>query len=249
MAQKWDSEKYSQQAVFVSKLGLPVFDLLAPQHNETILDLGCGDGTLAQKLTVLGCDVTGVDTSESMVSAARKKGIKAFCQSGEQLTFNDEFDAVFSNAALHWMKDYHAVLKGVVASLHSNGRFVGEFGGFGNIASIAEAIKSVYQQTFQLDEYQSPWFFPSAQKYQIILEGHGFVVDYIELIDRPTPLDSGISAWLKTFANHATSSMDKIAKDHFLTQVEKLLKPKLYSEKNGWVADYVRLRFCARKAL
>ncbi len=249
MTQKWNSEKYAQDASFVSILGMPVVELLAPKSNETILDLGCGDGTLSKKLMSFGCNVTGVDFSESMISAAQKKGIHAFCMSGEKLTFNDEFDAVFSNAALHWMTDYNSVLKGVHSALKPDGRFVGEFGGIGNIASITTGIESVYQKIPELGIYQSPWFFPSVDEYKNALEQQRFVVEYIELIQRPTPLDSGITEWLKIFAEHAMSSMNDETKCDFLQNVEQQVKPILYTKENGWVADYVRLRFFARKAV
>ena len=249
MTQKWNSEKYTQDASFVSTLGMPVIELLSPKMDEKILDLGCGDGTLANKLTLFGCDVTGIDFSESMVNSARNKGVNAFCLSGEKLAFNQQFDAVFSNAALHWMTDYNAVLKGVHSSLTSNGRFVGEFGGFGNIASITKAIESVYQETPELGVYQSPWFFPSVNEYKNALEKQRFIVDYIKLIDRPTPLKSGIIEWLEIFADHAMSSMKDESKHYFLKNVEQLVKPHLYTKEKGWVADYVRLRFSARKLI
>ena len=247
MAQKWNSEEYANDASFVSALGMPVVDLLAPQAGEKILDLGCGDGTLALKIASLGCDVVGVDFSESMVLSAQEKGITALCQSGECLSFSEEFDAVFSNAALHWMTDYDAVLKGVHSSLKPGGRFIGEFGGAGNIAAIRKGIEAAFANTPELGEYRSPWFFPCANEYQSILEKHGFVVDAIDLIERPTPLATGIIDWLNVFAEHATSSMSVDEKHNFLAQVEQLVKPSLYTEKGGWVADYVRLRFSARK--
>lgn len=156
MTQKWDSKKYSENASFVSTLGLPVLDLLAPKPNEKILDLGCGDGTLANEIQSFGCEVIGVDASDSMVAATKEKGIPAFHQSGEQLEFDNQFDAVFSNAALHWMTDYDAVLTGVHSALKHQGRFVGEFGGYGNIQSITDAIDMVFRDNPQFGKYQSP---------------------------------------------------------------------------------------------
>uniref|UniRef100_UPI003BB69CCB class I SAM-dependent methyltransferase n=1 Tax=Endozoicomonas sp. ALE010 TaxID=3403081 RepID=UPI003BB69CCB len=248
VSQKWNSKKYSKDASFVSELGFPVVDLLAPKNGEIILDLGCGDGTLAKKLESFGCEVIGVDFSESMVSSAKEKGIEAYCLSGEKLKFREHFDAVFSNAALHWMTDYDSVLNGVFSALKSNGRFIGEFGGIGNIKTITDAIDYVFKSNPKLGCYQSPWFFPSDKQYQKILERNGFIVDSIELIERPTPLVSGIREWLDIFAEHTTSSMSTSSKNEFLNQIEALVKPKLYTKENGWVADYVRLRFSAHKS-
>ncbi len=245
--QNWDSERYSNNASFVSELGLPVLDLLSPKAGESILDLGCGDGTLALKIQDYGATVTGVDFSPEMIQSAQGKGINALCQSGEYLGFANQFDAVFSNAALHWMTGSLAVIEGVDRSLKSHGRFVGEFGGAGNINAITDAINMVYEANPQFGQYKSPWFFPSDSEYKSLLESNGFKVETIELIQRPTPLKSGIREWLKIFANHAISHLDESSKDFFLNEVEALVKPKLFTEESGWFADYVRLRFSAYK--
>jgi len=245
--QKWNAKKYSQDAAFVSNLGSPVVELLAPQKGENILDLGCGDGTLAKKLEDFGCTVTGVDFDQDMIMAAKEKGINAFQQSGEALQFHNQFDAVFSNAALHWMTNYKSVLSGVHKALKSHGRFVAEFGGYGNTQTITEAIETAYSTYTELEPYQSPWFYPKDTEYKLLLEEHGFQVNTIKLIPRPTPLKAGIRGWLKIFANHVLSSMSETDQNHFLDQVEALTKPKLFTEENGWVADYVRLRFSAIK--
>ncbi len=122
--QIWDPASYAQNARFVSDLGLPVVDLLAPKLGERILDLGCGDGVLTKKLADLGCEVVAVDSSAPQIEAARKLGLDAFAISGENLPYNEEFDAVFSNAALHWIKRADVMLAGVYRSLKPGGRFV-----------------------------------------------------------------------------------------------------------------------------
>lgn len=247
MSQQWNSASYSKNAAFVSELGLPVVTLLNPQPGEAILDLGCGEGSLAQKLMDLGCQVTGVDSSPEMVLAAKTKGVNAQCMSGDALNFEQQFDAVFSNAALHWMTQFHQVLDGVNRALRSKGRFVAEMGGFGNIRCITETIVEVFDENPLWGEYSSPWFFPSDTEYRALLESHGFVVEQIELIDRPTPLSAGIHEWLRIFAEHATTNLTAEQKQQFFNQVEARVKKTLYSEEQGWVADYVRLRFRAHK--
>lgn len=140
--QHWSPEQYAKHARFVSTLGVPVIGLLSPNRGESILDLGCGDGALTMKLMELGCTVVGVDSSADMVAAAKSLGLNAHVIDGESLRFTSEFDAVFSNAALHWMKDPERVITGVWRSLKPGGRFVGEFGGYGNVATIVRAIES-----------------------------------------------------------------------------------------------------------
>src|SRR6185295_10049837 len=100
-AQTWDPASYARNARFVSDLGSPVVELLAPKAGERILDLGCGDGVLTKKLVDLGCEVVAVDSSAAQIDAARKLGLDAHVMNGEELPFHEEFDAVFSNAVLH----------------------------------------------------------------------------------------------------------------------------------------------------
>jgi len=141
-AQEWDPAQYAQGASFVPKLGEAALAWLAPQPGERILDLGCGDGALTQKFCEAGCEVVGVDASAAQVSAARARGLDARCANGEALNFRAEFDAVFSNAALHWMKNADAVLSGVRRALRPGGRFAGEFGGKGNVAQVQAALEA-----------------------------------------------------------------------------------------------------------
>ena len=242
----WNAQQYVKNVSFISELGRSVISLLNPQPQEKILDLGCGEGTLAKKIQEQGAKVIGVDSSQDMVLAAKNKGIKALCMSGDKLTFDNEFDAIFSNAALHWMPDYAKVLNGAHRALTKNGRFVGEFGGAGNIISITQAIDKVYQNHPRFGDYQSPWYFPTDKEYAAQLERHGFKIISIKLIPRPTPI-TDIKSWLLTLANHAMQNLCDANKTIFLTEMENILKPKLYNEKQGWIADYVRLRFWADK--
>ena len=246
MNQQWIAEAYIDHASFVAEHGLPVLRLLDPKPEERILDLGCGDGALTQELVTIGVDVHGVDSSPSMIKAARSRGLSSEVLSGENLTFHNEFDAVFSNAALHWMTDSIAVIKGVHKALKNGGRFVGEFGGEGNVRALVNAMEMIFTSNPEFGEFKNPWFFPNAERYKAQLEDSGFQVSYIELIARPTPLDSGVMEWLKIFSNGITAGLNAEQREKFLTEVEELVKPSLLHD-SQWVADYVRLRFVAHK--
>lgn len=245
--QQWNANQYQKDAQFVSEFGRSVIDLLAPKANETILDLGCGTGELAEQIMQAGTNVYGVDASPSMIDAIKARGLKAEVMSGDALTFDAEFDAVFSNAALHWITDYHHVLQGVNRALKPNGRFVGEFGGAGNIHALTTAMQAVIEAHPEMGTFHNPWYFPTAEEYKTQLEKHGFKVHFIECFSRPTPLESGVEAWLTIFANHVISGMPSELEKTFLNATAQRVKPQLYSPEQGWMADYVRLRFHAEK--
>lgn len=160
-AQTWDPEQYAENARFVSDLGMPVVELLSPQAGERILDLGCGDGALTIKLQEFGCEVVGIDLSPEMVAAARSRGLDARVMDGQALEFSNELDAVFSNAALHWMKHPESVIACIQRALKPGGRFVGEFGGHGNVSAIVTAIESTLSSRGVV--VASPWFFPALR--------------------------------------------------------------------------------------
>jgi 2-isopropylmalate synthase len=212
-----------------------------------VLDLGCGEGALAEKLTSHGAVVVGVDSSPSMVKATCARGVHAQVMSGDALTFNGEFDAVFSNATLHWIPNYREVIRGVASALKPGGRFVGEFGGEGNIKCIVDAIEQVLQRNPDLGAFRSPWYFPSADSYATALREGGFQVNHIETFPRPTPLATGMKPWLRIFADHVIGGLREDQAIRFLDQVEEIVRPSLFTADGGWVADYVRLRFVATK--
>ena len=247
-SQQWNSSRYDKNARFVSDLGEPVVDLLNPQPGERILDLGCGDGALTEKIIARGAKVVGVDASSDMVAAAQHRGIEARVVDAYQLNFNSEFDAAFSNAALHWMKrDPDAVIKGVRRALRPGGRFVAEMGGHGNVAAITVALCATLEDYGVKDSAAIvPWYFPSADEYEQRLELAGFRTDYIELIPRPTPLPTGMRGWLETFATSFTSSVPQEAQTDFLDEVTARLRPVLCDASGQWTADYARLRFLAK---
>jgi trans-aconitate methyltransferase len=243
--QKWNPESYATQVRFVSDLGLPVVDLLAPRKGERILDLGCGDGVLSERLAGFGCQVVGVDASPEMVAAAKARGVQAHVTSGEALRFDQEFDAVFSNAALHWMTNPTEVIAGVWRALKPGGRFVGEFGGQGNIAAIVGALESALVRRGLTAPH--PWYFPSAQEYRRLLDAQGFSVRSLSLFERPTPLPHGMTAWLTIFVQPFLDPIPEGKRSGFLSEVIESLRPRLCDAAGTWTADYVRLRFAAVK--
>jgi trans-aconitate methyltransferase len=246
-AQTWDPERYERNARFVSDLGSPVVELLAPQPGERILDLGCGDGVLTERLAALGCDVIGVDASAAQVGGARGRGLDARVMSGEQLSFEGEFDAVFSNAALHWMRNADAVIGGVRRALRPAGRFVAELGGAGCVETIRSALIAALDRRGIAGSAADPWYFPTDTEYQARLERRGFKVRYIALIPRPTPLPGDLIGWLETFAESFTTKLAPAERPAFLAEVQEAIRPTLCAADGTWTADYVRLRFAADK--
>jgi SAM-dependent methyltransferase len=247
-AQHWDPARYARNARFVAELGLPVVELLAPRAGERILDLGCGDGALTEKLAEMGCEVVGVDASPEQVAAARARGLDARVMDAARLEFPAEFDAVFSNACLHWVKDADAAIAGVRRALKPHGRFVGEFGGGTNVGRIALALERALERRGLDGRALNPWYFPTAAEYRRRLEAGGFTVERSELIARPTPLPGDIGGWLDTFAESFLRAVPAAARPAFVAEVREDLRRDLYDETGQWTVDYVRLRFAARLA-
>ncbi|HXV25149.1 MAG TPA: methyltransferase domain-containing protein [Alphaproteobacteria bacterium] len=245
--QRWDPGTYAANARFVAELGQPVIELLAPRAGERILDLGCGDGVLTERLAAFGCAVVGVDASPEQVGAAQARGLDARVMDGQRLEFRKEFDAVFSNAALHWMRDPDLVIAGVHRALKPGGRFVGEMGGAGNIARIAEALtKALSRRGLTAD---LPWYFPGDREYRAKLGAAGFAVEEIQLFPRPTPLPGDITGWIETFAGAPLARVPEVERDDFIAELRTALQPHLRQPDDNWIVDYVRLRFRAIKAL
>ncbi|HEV7220712.1 MAG TPA: class I SAM-dependent methyltransferase [Terriglobales bacterium] len=246
-SQVWNADRYAANAPFVPALGQPVLDLLNVQPGERILDLGCGDGVLTGKIVALGAEVVGVDSSHDMVQASKSRGLDARVANAYHLDFHREFDAVFSNAALHWMKDDpDAVIAGVSRALKPRGRFVGEMGGHGNVAAITVALLSTLERRSVVNPASLvPWYYPTVEEYRTKLEIGGLLVNYIELIPRPTPLPTGMTAWIETFAMPFIRSLPEEEHKPAIDEVVARLRPVLCDEKAQWTADYVRLRFMA----
>jgi trans-aconitate methyltransferase len=247
--QEWNAERYAKNARFVSDLGQAVLDLLNPQPGERILDLGCGDGALTERLVAAGAKVVGVDSSADMVRAAKVRGLDARVGDGYTLRFDSEFDAVFSNAAMHWMKrDPDAVVAGAYLALKPGGRFVAEMGGHGCAAAITVALCATLQERGLSNPADLiPWYFPTPDEYQARLEAAGFTIEHIALIPRPTPLPTGMRGWLDTFAIPFTKTLPENKRGEFLDEVTEKLRPVLCDSKGRWTADYMRLRFLARR--
>lgn len=248
-SQNWSAASYAANAHFVPALGQPVLDLLQPQPGERILDLGCGDGILTEKLVGLGAKVIGIDNSPDMIAAARLRGIDARMMDARSLTFDNEFDAVFSNAALHWVKDDpDSPVVGAFRALVPGGRFVGELGGHGCVSTIAVALMVTLEHRGIPDAPSwVPWYFPTVDEYETRLRRAGFVPQSVQLIPRPTPLPTGMRGWLETFANPFCTALAQNERDDFLDEVTALLKPVLCDSQGRWTADYMRLRFAAIK--
>lgn len=243
--QNWNSGNYVKNASFVAELGMPVVELLSAKAGERVLDLGCGDGRLSEKLTHMACQVVAVDASADMIKAAKARGLDAHVLDGQDLPFENEFDAVFSNAALHWMKEQQQVVAGVYRALKVGGRFVGEFGGYGNVATIVAALRSaLIARGLSVPE---PWYFPRVEEYQSLLESRGFKVVSIDTFARPTQLPGDVSGWLQTFAQPYTCLIAKQERQQFITQLVEELRASLCDDQGIWRADYVRLRFSAIK--
>jgi trans-aconitate methyltransferase len=246
--QTWDPELYARNARFVAELGMPVVELLAPRPGERILDLGCGDGALTEKLARLGCRVVGVDSSPEQVGAAQARGVTALVMDARRLTFDGQFDAVFSNAVLHWIPDASAAIAGVWQALVLGGRFVGELGGEGNIGQIHRALYAALKRRGVDPAPLDPWYYPSVDEYRARLERQGFRVVSIALFPRPTPLPGDITDWLQTFAGSFLGALPAAERAAFLSEVREALLPALCDASSGrWTADYVRLRFAAVK--
>ena len=247
--QRWFADRYSTNARFVADLAEPLLKTLLPVKGELILDLGCGDGALTKKICDSGAFVIGADASFDQVAAARNLGVSTVVMDGHYLAFNNIFDAIFTNASLHWMTSPDDVIEGMWNSLKPGGRLVGEMGGAGNIASIVRALKEAVSRRGLEHKICFPWYFPESFEYQSRLEAGGFQVDYLEIIPRPTPLPGDLSDWIDTFCEHFLFIVPECDHSEFKEEVAESLRAELYEPNGKWVADYVRLRFSAKKPL
>ncbi len=243
--QRWEAGGYKHHAGFVPELGMPVVELLDPKPGERILDLGCGEGTLTERLAALGCVVVGVDASPDFIATAAARGLDARVADGHALAFSAEFDAVFSNAALHWMTRPDLVVAGVARALKPGGRFVAEFGGAGNVQRIVAALEAALDRRGLDGRAANPWYFPTPEEYRVTLEAAGFTVRTIALIPRPTPLPTDMAGWLTTFAQSFLNRVSEAERPALIADVLDRVAPELRDAEGRWTADYVRLRFAA----
>jgi len=243
--QTWSSKEYAGNARFVTDLGMPVLELLAPKPGESILDVGCGDGVLTKKIADLGCEVVGVDSSPDFVASARKLGLNVIEKDASDMDFDHCFDAVFSNAALHWIEDADRVIARVAQALRPKGRFVAEMGGHNCVKTIHSALIEELDRRGYDGRAVSPWYFPTVEDYGERLRAAGFELRYIALIPRPTPLPD-LMGWLTTFSGCFTAVLPPPERQEYLECVRERIRPHLCDATGKWTADYVRLRFAAQ---
>jgi trans-aconitate 2-methyltransferase len=245
--QHWDPQLYDGKHAFVWQHGASLVELLAPRPGERILDLGCGTGHLTAVLAEAGAVPVGLDHSAEMLAEARIKYPQlTFLQAdARHFRVDEPCDAVFSNAALHWIKEPEAVLRCIHDALKLGGRFVAEFGGRGNVRTIASALETATEH-LGLGPIQLPWYYPSVGDYAALAEAAGLEVRQAHLFDRPTPLQgaSGLRDWVAMFARFALDRVPVGRRDLFLQTVEDLTRPTLFRD-GTWVADYRRLRIVA----
>jgi SAM-dependent methyltransferase len=248
MTQTWEAKDYAQNASFVHGLAGGVVEWLDAKPTESVLDLGCGDGQLTERLIATGASVTGVDLSPEMLAAARSRGIDAHEGSAESLPFADRsFDAVFSNAVLHWVRNQDTMMGEVRRVLKPGGRFVAEMAGHGNLAAVRVAFMTVLARHGHCDGEEGVNCYPTPKAYQQRLERNGFHVERIALIPRPTPLpDSGMEGWLRTFRRGVLAEVPELLRETVVQETAAMLAPILRDEEGKWTADYIRLRFIAR---
>jgi trans-aconitate 2-methyltransferase len=249
---EWNANLYDAKHAFVWKYGADLVPLLAPQSGERILDLGCGTGHLTAQIAESGAGLVGVDRSPEMVNAARKAypNLQFEVADARGLRFHDEFDAVFSNATLHWIREPELVIRGIRSALRPGGRFVAEFGGKGNIRKMQSAFdQALLELNTPAQSKIDPWYYPSVSEYSTLLEKNGLEVRLITLFDRPTPLadgESGMGNWITMFGSDYCVKLAPGPRESFLRRVEELLRPELFRDGQWW-ADYRRLRLVAVK--
>jgi trans-aconitate methyltransferase len=242
----WNPDTYARDARFVADLGQPLLELLAPKDGEIIMDLGCGDGALTEKIAQ-SVTVVAADASFAQARAAKDRGLSIVVVDGHHLCFKPQLDAVFTNAALHWMRQPGEVLQGVWQCLKTGGRLVGEFGAKGNVETVRSALHEALRRRAIDPLAVDPWYFPSAQDFSNLLVKSSFTVRSIEIIRRPTQLPGELVDWLEIFAQPFTNAVAKDYRQAFLDEVCQRSETVLRDPDGRWIVDYVRLRFAAVK--
>jgi len=238
---RWDAADYARVGRFVSDLGEAALDLLGPQMGERILDVGCGDGALTHKIIERGAEVVGVDNSAELVAAARAIGIEVLEMDAADMTFDTEFDAAFSNAALHWMLDKERVAEATFRALKRGGRYAGEMGGEGNLAKLRETLDAELVARGYPPPLESSNWYPSVEEFAAVYETAGFTEVDARLIERPTPMPNGIGQWVTTFRR---GWLDRAGvPEEERAEIGEAVAANVGSDN----ADYVRLRFIMRK--
>jgi trans-aconitate methyltransferase len=247
---QWNPSLYDQNHAFVSRYGLELLTLLDPHPGETILDIGCGTGHLTRAIAEMGAHVVGLDYSPQMIAAARNTypDIEWVEASASDFSFDTPFDAVFSNAALHWVRDAEQAIVCIAHALKPGGRLVAELGGKGNVATIISTIQQLLWET-TAQQREHGWYYPSIGEYAPLLERHGLLVRSARLFDRPTPLDdgkAGLRNWIAMFCSALFDGVPDKEREHIVQQAEQRLRATLFHD-GHWYADYRRLRVVAFK--
>jgi trans-aconitate methyltransferase len=248
----WNANLYDDKHSFVWKMAAGVLELLAPKPREKILDVGCGTGHLTSQIAEAGAQVLGIDRSADMIRQAKEKypTLRFEVMDATQISVPENYDAVFSNATLHWIKEPERVITGIAKALRPGGRFVAEFGGQGNTAGFLEAVRNSWAKLQLAGPTPHPWYYPSIAEYSTLLEKHGFEVTYAILFDRPTPLEDGqrgLRNWFDMFGASFVQNLPDDQKSALRDEIETQARPKLF-QSDKWVMDYRRLRLVARKS-
>ncbi|MGA2301498.1 MAG: methyltransferase domain-containing protein [Candidatus Acidiferrum sp.] len=247
---KWDAGLYDDKHSFVWKMAAGLVELLEPKPGERILDVGCGTGHLTAQIAASGALTYGIDQSPEMIRQAREKfpELRFDVMDAREISLEESFDAVFSNATLHWIKEPERVIRGIVKVLKPGGRFVAEFGGKGNVAALLAAAECAWKKLRPETPFDSPWFYPSAGEYASLLERRGLEVTYALLFDRPTPLEDGergLRTWLEMFGGSIAGKLPVEERERLVKEIERQARGKLFRD-GQWVMDYRRLRIVAR---
>lgn len=248
----WQADLYDKKLDYVSELGKGMIELLSPKSGESILDIGCGTGDLAHEISKTGAMVMGMDLSAQMIESAKTKypDINFFVGNAENFTLEEQVDAVFSNAALHWMTKPEQVIQCVWKTLKTEGRFVAEFGGQGNVEKVIKATSLVLDRDYGMDASKlNPWYFPTIAQYSTLLEQQGFRVTYAVHFDRPTKMkdgENGLNLWLTGSVDDFFKGFTKEEKKNVIKKIEAEARKELFKDGN-WYIDYKRLRIMAVK--
>jgi len=247
----WNAQLYDDKHSFVWKLAAGVLELLDPKPGERILDLGCGTGHLTGKIAEAGAQVVGVDRSPEMIEQAREKypALRFEVMDACELSLDGSFDAVFSNATLHWIHEPERVIAGITKLLKPGGCFVAEFGGKGNTGELLKAVERVWTKHGMPGSAPRPWYYPTIAEYSGLLETNGLEVTYAVLFDRPTPLDDGergLRNWLDMFGASFVGSLSEATRNQLKDEIERELRPILFRD-GHWIMDYRRLRLSAKR--
>ena len=238
---KWDAADYARVGGFVAELGGAALDLLDPQPGERILDVGCGEGTLTAKIVERGATVLGIDNSPEMIEAARAKGIDAVLMAAEELPFESEFDAAFSNATLHWVLEKEQAARAIFRALKPGGRVAGERGGGGTLKSLRVSLDEELIIRGYVAPIEASNWYASPEGFAAVYEAAGFEQVDARLIERPTPIEHGVAQWVTTFRRGWLDRAQVPEQER--AEIGAAVADRLGSN----VADYVRLRFIMRK--